>query len=204
MKNNKLEVAVDVDGVLLDNMVTFCEIYNETYEGSKGFKSRTKEDVTSWQFNHDWNLPDAGLWAIFDLISEQLLFVPFIDPIASKIMRKLRGKFVVDIVTARKESDRELLVKKLWKHRIMEGVQYDCLHIVDRHDFTAKIDMSYNIYVDDSPNLVEDIKEHEDKLLILFDQPWNQHCKCTSNVIRAKNWREVWKIIVEINKQMRL
>lgn len=202
MNEKKIEIAVDVDGVLLDTMITFCEIYNEVYSGSKGFKSKSKEDVTSWQFNHDWNLPDTALWHIFDLIAEQLLFVPFVDPHASVVMRKLRRKFIVDIVTARKEKDKGELVAKLHKHRIMEGVNYDALHTVDRHDFNVKLDMCYNIYIDDNPNLVENIKQHEDKLLLLYDQPWNQNCICSDNVIRVKNWREVWKVIMLVNKQV--
>jgi len=204
MKNNKLEIAVDVDGVLIDTMITFCNIYNDVYDGSEGFKRKTVEDVTSWQFNHEWGLPDEGLWNIFDLVSQQLLFVPIIDPLASKIMRKLRKKYIVDVVTAREEDDRDVLVRKLWKHRIIEGVNYDCLHIVDRHDFTAKLSMNYNIYIDDSPNLVEEIKKHKDKLLLLYDQPWNQHCDCSSNnIIRVKSWREVWKVILLLRKQLR-
>jgi len=204
MTKKKLEIAVDIDGVILDTMVIFCEIYNEIYEGSKGFKKRTKEDVTSWQFNHDWNLPDTALWHIFDKVAEQLLFVPTVDPHASIVMRKLRSKFIVDIVTAREEGDRDLLVRRLHKSRIMEGVQYDALHIVDRHDFTAKIDMDYDIYIDDSPNLADGIREYKDKLIILYNQPWNKHIKEEGNIIRAKNWREVWKIILLVNKQVNI
>lgn len=204
MKRNRPEISVDVDGVLLDTMFTFCNIYNEIYETSKEFKRRSKEDVTCWEFNKEWKLADASLWYIFDLVAEQLLFVPLIDPISSNVMRKMKKTFIVDVVTARKEEEREALVRKLNRHRIVEDIQYDALHIVDRHDFKAKLNMPYNIYIDDSPNIVEDISKYKDKLLLLFDQPWNRHCKDYKNVIRVHNWREVWKVIVLLKKRWKL
>ena len=44
-----MRIAVDIDGVLLDLVITFCEIFNERYN-----THYTKEDVSNWEFFNDW------------------------------------------------------------------------------------------------------------------------------------------------------
>ena len=45
-----MRIAIDIDGVLLDLMVSYCEIFNERHK-----TEYTKKDVKNWEFFRDWN-----------------------------------------------------------------------------------------------------------------------------------------------------
>ncbi len=40
---------------------------------------------------------------------------------------------------------------------------------------------------------MESIKEREDRILLLYDQPWNQEVDIAENVIRVENWLDIKK-----------
>lgn len=188
-----MKIAVDVDGVLLQTLVIFCDIYNDMFKDSKGFVRKTINDVKSWKFYNDWDFPEPIVWDIFDKVNERLMDVPLVDKYAKVVMRKLKAGNIVDIVTARKKDVEDSLILKLRKHKILKGVHYDSLYTVNRRHKQAKAKMDYDIYIDDSPNLAKALTDEKNKILFLFDQSWNRHVKLGNNILRVHDWKDVWR-----------
>jgi uncharacterized HAD superfamily protein len=188
-----MKIAIDIDGVLLDIIVTYCEIYNKRFG-----TNYQKNDIASWDFFKDWNISEEAAFNIFYEIYADSMNVPFIDENAPKIMKKLNELYDVDIVSARLPEYRSSIVNKLKSHNIREGIQYVELILLHHKPYDIKMKQNYDIYVDDNPNLVEPIKKLENRTLLLFNQPWNQNSVCEKNVYRVFNWEEVYNKIREL------
>ncbi len=188
-----MKIAIDIDGVLLDIIITYCEIFNRRY--GTNYK---KNDVIKWDFFNDWNIDEETGFKIFYEIYADSRNVPFIDDDAPKIMKRLNELYDVDIVSARLPEYRSSIVEKLNFHNVREGIQYIELILLHHKPYDVKLKQNYDIYVDDNPNLVEPIKKLESRTLLLFDQPWNQNSVCEDNVHRVYNWEEVEKKIFDL------
>jgi len=188
-----MKIAIDIDGVLLDIIVRYCEIYNKRYG-----TNYQKKDVTNWDFFKDWNITEETAFNIFFEIYADSINVPFIDEDAPKIMKILNELYDVDIVSARLPEYRSSILEKLDSHDIREGIQYIELILLHHKPYDVKLKQNYDVYVDDNPNLVETIKKLKNRTLLLFDQPWNQESVCQNNVYRVYDWNEVYKKIKEL------
>ncbi len=62
----------------------------------------------------------------------------------------------------------------------------------------SKLNYKFDIYIDDCPLLVDEIKEYPDRILLLYQQPWNLDCEEAENVFKVKDWYEVMEKIEEI------
>ena len=188
-----MKIAIDIDGVLLDIIIRYCEIFNGRY--GTNYK---KSDVIKWDFFSDWNIDEETGFKIFFEIYEDSQNVPFIDKDASKIMKKLNERYDLDIVSARLPEYRASIRSKLDSHDIKEGIQYTELILLHHRPYDIKLKQNYDLYVDDNPNLVDPIKKLKDRTLLLYDQPWNQDSVCEKNVYRVYDWNDVDKRIKEI------
>ncbi|TFF90566.1 MAG: hypothetical protein EU548_02355 [Promethearchaeota archaeon] len=188
-----MKVAIDVDGVLLDLMVEFCDIFNERYG-----TTYTKEDVAHWEFFHDWNVTEEVVYEIFHEIYENSEVVPFIDRNAPEILESLHQNHLLDIVSARTFRFKVELKNALETHGIIKGVHYRNLVLVENKPYDLKLTLDYDIYVDDNPNLCIPIKKSSEKILLLYDQPWNQNVKASMNVLRVMNWKEIFSYFDQI------
>lgn len=188
-----MKIAVDIDGVLFDLVITFCEKFNERYD-----TTYQKSDVTNWEFFNDWNISEEQAFKIFYEIYENSEIVPLIDENSLKYMRELNLQHNVDIVSARSSHYRSHLIKALKSHNILKKIHYRELILVNHKPYDSKLILEYEIYVDDNPNLVEPIKKMKNKLLLLYDQPWNMDSKCEKNVFRVKTWKEVVEKINDV------
>jgi len=101
-----MRIAVDIDGVLLDIMVTYCEIFNK-----RNKTNYQKKDVKNWEFFRDWKISEQEAFEIFHEIYEDSMIVPFIDEKAPYIMKELNKFHEVYIVTARQPKYRTPILK---------------------------------------------------------------------------------------------
>ena len=185
-----MKIAIDIDGVLLDIIIRYCEIYNERYG-----TNYQKKDITSWDFFKDWDITEETAFNIFYEIYADSMKVPFIDENAPEIMKTLNELYDTDIVSARLPEYRSSIVETLDFHKIIEGIQYMELILLHHKPYDIKLKQNYDVYVDDNPNLVESIKNLGNRTLFLFDQPWNQESICENNVYRVYDWNDVFKKI---------
>jgi len=188
-----MKIAIDIDGVLLDIIIVYCEIYNKRYG-----TNYQKKDITKWDFFKDWNITEEEAFNIFYEIYADSMSVPFIDENAPKIMKRLNERYDVDIVSARLPEYRSSIVDKLNFHNIREGIQYTELILLHHKPYDIKLKQNYDIYIDDNPNLVEPIKKLKDRTLLLFDQPWNQDSICKNNVYRVYGWEGIVEKIYDL------
>ena len=188
-----MKIAIDIDGVLLDIIVRYCEIYNKRY--GTNYK---KKNITTWDFFKDWNITEEMAFNIFYEIYADSMSIPFIDEDAPKIMKKLNERYDLDIVSARLPEYRAEIINKLDSHDVKAGIQYTELILLHHRPYDIKLKQNYDLYVDDNPNLVEPIKMMKSRTLLLFDQPWNQNSVCEDNVFRVHNWEEVEKKIFDL------
>lgn len=180
-----MKIAVDVDGVLIDCIPHLIDAINKKY--STNYK---REEVTSWGvFYNEWGIKEKDFWKLFKQTSENIMDYPIIDDISSHIIFLLNLYNDVDIVTA-ELADTELVIKKLESMGIKGGLTYHKLiHIKDPKKH--KTDLDYDIFIDDNPNMVNNIKD--DQVLLLFTQIWNKYIKTTkySNVMRVNGWYDL-------------
>jgi hypothetical protein len=188
-----MKIAIDIDGVLLDIIIVYCEIYNKRYG-----TNYQKKDVTTWDFFKDWNMTEETAFNIFYEIYADSTKVPFIDENAPNIMKRLYELYDIDIVSARLPEYRSSIITKLNFHNVREGIQYVELILLHHKPYDIKLKQNYDVYVDDNPNLVEPMKQLKNRTMLLYDQPWNQDSVCEKNVYRVNDWNEVYKKIKEL------
>jgi uncharacterized HAD superfamily protein len=188
-----MKIAVDIDGVLLDIIITYCEIYNTKYK-----TNYSKKDVTDWDFFKYWGVSEEEAFDIFFQIYENSMSVPFIDSEAPFYMKKLNKSHEVYILSARTSQFRTQIIEKLNFHNIRKGTHYKELILVRHKPYDLKHRYEFDLYIDDNPHLAERIKSM-DRYLLLYDQPWNRNYICKDNIIRVHNWKEVYKTINSLN-----
>ncbi len=187
-----MRIAIDIDGVLLDIMVTYCKIFNNKYK-----TDYIKKDVNNWEFYKDWNITADECFDLFFELYDSMS-IPFIDERAPEIMKKLNTSHDVYILTARTPEYKSQVVKKLNYHNIQKNIQYVDIILLHHIPYDLKLQQNFDIYVDDNPNLAEPIRKLKERYLLLYDQPWNQNIICKDNIIRVFNWKEVYKIIKKL------
>ncbi|MFX1497075.1 MAG: hypothetical protein ACFFBH_06090 [Promethearchaeota archaeon] len=184
------KVAVDIDGVLLDVMITYCKTFNRLY--NTNYK---KSDVKNWEFFRDWNISEKEAFKVFYKVYENSIEIPFIDKDAPKILKDLNLNYNVYIVTARQAKFKDPTLEKLKSHGIKKNIHYKKLFFLEPRPYDVKLKHDFDIYIDDSPNLANSIKKMKMRLLLLFDQPWNQNVDSEDNVIRVYNWNEIYDFL---------
>jgi len=185
-----MKIAIDIDGVLLDIIISYIEIFNQKYN-----TEYKKKDVTNWDFYKEWNITEDEAFEIFYEIYENTMSVPFIDEEAPKFMSKLHKLHELYILSARASQYRAQIIEKLNFHNIKKDSHYNDLILVYHKPYDLKIKEPFNVYVDDNPNLAKAIQKTQDKYLLLYNQPWNQNIENTNNIIRVFNWKEIYTVL---------
>ncbi len=188
-----MKISVDVDGVLFDIMILYCKIFNKRYK-----TDYNKKHVIQWDFFIDWNIEREDAFAIFREIYETPAHVPLTDQNAPQILEKLNKDNKIDIVSARTKKFRPQLEKELSVHGIEKGRHYDKLILVDDTPKDIKLQLKYDIYIDDNPFLADAIKNVKNSTLLLYEQPWNRMVKTCFNIKKVSNWKEIFEYFTQL------
>ncbi len=180
-----LKVALDFDSVLSDTMVRWVELFNE----KKGTKL-TKKDVVSWSFWNDFGITMDEAFNIFEEAwSDWKNLPPTEDKISDKV-KKLTNISTVDIVTHVLES--HLQYVKMWLKN--NDIVYENFVSVQGN----KVDLSYDVFIDDSPNVAQK-SSRAGKVCLLYDQPWNREI-IGEKITRIKSLDDAFMFIKKINQ----
>lgn len=181
--------AVDLDGVLADTVGATLEEFNQVYG-----THYTKEDMTSWDF---WNIfPELHdlreskrkdiILRMMDKVWIEGKIKP--EPGAAEFMNEqMTREPQTDILTGRgKKTPDAAIVSWLSQHDIPYR------RIVRSRGSGDKVFFGYDVYIDDNPHLVMDIKDRwTQKRAFLVDQPWNHGFVLKSpRVKRVRDLRE--------------
>jgi 5'(3')-deoxyribonucleotidase len=179
-----LKIAVDLDGVLAEAMVVWCDLYNKRYGGSLEFK-----DIRAWEV---WKLVKVTRDQFFRLLDDAWLDWEKMPPTEQDVgeqVKLLRESGTVDIVTGRSTRTVSQAIQWLKEH----AIPYD--RFVRTESTLAKINLAYDVFIDDSPKLIELIPTRSKALGILYTRPWNRDTQMPTVVRRVTRWAEVPPII---------
>ena len=155
-----MKIALDVDGVLADVVISWLEHNNKTRN------VLTKNQLTSWDF---WRYHDINRYDFYNELSacwKNWSAIPTTEKNLSETTKKLSELGTVDIVTAREKSTDDFVKKWLNLH----DISFD--EYVSVIDGTLKADLDYDVFIDDSPlNAAKFLQKK--KRIILYSQPWN-------------------------------
>lgn len=157
-----MKLALDVDGVLADVIETWL-IYNN--------KIRTplsKQDLVDWDFWKRFKIDQFVLYEELSQCWSDWTAIPPTEENLSQTTENLSAIAQIDIVTAREKST-NIFVKN-WL--TMHGITYD--NYVSVIAGPAKAELDYDIFIDDSPLNAAAFLQNNKKVL-LYSQPWNQH-----------------------------
>ena len=179
---------MDLDGVLADTIQSLCKILN----------IRRSTSVYTPEVFDRWNA-----WEVAHVSREEFLRtldeawfnwreIPATeDDLATKVSR-LTKFGTIDIVTALREATVPFAQEWLKFHRIPHA------KFVRTVSTSAKADLDYDIFIDDSDFLMSLIASRLFGFGILYTQPWNRSAKSMPRVFRVNNWEEIRRLIEQI------
>src|SRR5512136_2600028 len=141
-----LKIAVDLDGVLAEAMIGWCELFNERHG-----ESLSLEDISAWDV---WKLVKIQRDEFFRLLDDAWLQwerIPITEQYAPEQIKLLNGLGTVDIVTGR--SARTVDSAKEWLKAHL--IPYN--KFVRTESTIAKTRLDYDVFIDDSPALMQHI-----------------------------------------------
>jgi uncharacterized HAD superfamily protein len=188
-----LRIGVDLDGVLAEAMIIWCDLYNKRYGGSLSF-----EDIQAWEVWKIVKITRDQFFTLLDDAWQEWKRMPPTEENVGEQVRLLREFGTVDVVTGR--SMRTVTQAKEWLQ--VHSIPYD--RFVRTESTLAKIHLNYDIFVDDSPRLMERIAAKSTALGILYTRPWNRHVHMPSVIRRANSWAEVPPMVRTASKKPRV
>ena len=180
-----MTIAVDVDGVLADQVTPVLDIIKDEYG-----VTMKKEDVKSW----DEPIPGTSSNVKIEIEDSHkddnhVLSMPVIDDARNVLHHIKSDGHVVVIATNRINVSRGATEQWL----VDNDIPYDSFFNINGG---SKSDVEADVIIDDYPPNVNTFIS-ESRYGILFLQPWNRSDSCLnhSRVHGARGWTEVYKII---------
>jgi uncharacterized HAD superfamily protein len=179
-----LKIAVDLDGVLAEAMIGWCNLYNQRHG-----QSLSLEDIRAWDVWKIVKIQRDEFFRILDDAWAQWEQIPPTEEHVGEQVKLLHEFGSVDVVTGR--STRTVASAKKWLKA--NSIPYD--KFVPTESTMAKIRLDYDVFVDDSPTLMQLIASRSTALGILYTRPWNQDTQIPVVVRRVTKWAEVPPIV---------
>jgi 5'(3')-deoxyribonucleotidase len=184
-----MKIALDVDSVLADVIVTWLDVYRE-FSGH----SLMKTEVNTWNF---WRNLDLTRKQFEDIFTESWCRWEQIPPTENNLagtVKHLRQLHTVDIVTGRTLNT----VPDVKKWLSWQNIAYE--QFVRVPAYTLKSNLEYDVFIDDSPYNVMGAA-FKNRYSILYDQPWNQDVEPHPSIFRVKNLLEALEIVEKLVPQ---
>ena len=178
-----IKIALDVDGVLADVIVSWLSYNNKIRP------KLSKQDIVDWEFWNKYNISRFDFYDELNLCWKNWKDVPTTEKNLAATTKTLAEIGDVDIVTAR-SPETDSFVKKWLEYHDIAFENY-----VSVAEGEMKADLDYDLFIDDSPLNFMKFIEH-DKNTILYSQPWNQN---VSDAKRVSSLAEAVKKIKRFN-----
>jgi uncharacterized HAD superfamily protein len=185
-----LRIAVDLDGVLADTITSFCRILNKRY--STHF---TVESFDRWNAWQNAGISEDEFFRTLDETWFDWKTIPAMEENLSEKVNQL-GRFGrVDVVTGR--SPETVPYANSWLKE--QHIPFD--QFIRTQSTNAKVKLNYDIFIDDSADLMALIASTLDSHGILYTQPWNKKAPEMPRIVRVQRWSEIPQILEEISSQ---
>ena len=182
-----MRIAVDLDGVLADTMVTFCRILNERHS--------TQFTVDSFIHWNAWDIAHITKDEFFRTLDEAWFDWRTIPPTEENLGEKvarLKNFGEVNIVTGRSEATVPHANSWLQQHHIPYH------KFVRTVSTRSKVKLNYDLYIDDSAELMSLIASRLDSNGILYSQPWNRNAGNMPRIFRIERWDQIPEVLQKI------
>jgi uncharacterized HAD superfamily protein len=189
LRMHRARICLDFDGTIAKTHDLTCHLFNWR------FGTQVKpEDIDRFDFWEDRGL-GKEFWAIWDLMDSarlRLAAPPYDGHLAAVLQVWDMQKKNVNLVTCNEESARLTILDWLQLH-IFRGEPCHPMKIfcLGRFGGRRKLELAYDIYIDDHPVLAVEIVRHPGKMLYLADAPYNRDVPDGPQVRRFSSWRQV-------------
>jgi 5'(3')-deoxyribonucleotidase len=189
MSQKRLRIAVDLDGVLAESMLVWCE------RASREFGTTVKmEDIDGWSSWRKFGISKDDFYRILDESWEDWKQVPPTEPGIARKVAPIEKFGDVDVVTGRSKRTEGAAIRWI-KH---QNIRYR--HFVRVAGWRDKIILNYDAYVDDAPDLMPLVSRSPMSWAVLYDRPWNKDVPSMPKVLRAESWKQVPGLLRQIQK----
>lgn len=181
---------MDLDGVLAEPMTVWCDMYNKRHG-----QSLSLEDIRVWEV---WKVVKISRDEFFRTLDDAWLEwerIPTTEEGVGEQVNLLREFGTVDVVTGR--SIRTVGPAKQWLKA--HSIPYD--RFVRTESTLAKIHLDYDVFVDDSPRLMELIASKSTALGVIYTRPWNRDAQLPPVIRRVTKWAEIPTMIRATSKK---
>jgi 5'(3')-deoxyribonucleotidase len=185
----KLKIAVDLDGVLAESMLVWCEKANNEF----GLNLRM-EDLDSWSSWKKFPISKDDFYRILDESWDDWHAIPPTEPEVAEKVEKVETFGDLDIVTGRSKSTLE--AARSWVDN--QKIRYR--RFVRVLGWRDKILLDYDVYIDDAPDLMPLVSRSPTAWGILYERPWNRSVGDMPKVLKAKSWKHVPAFLRQIQK----
>ncbi len=184
-----MNIAVDLDGVLAESMLVWCNRTN------KEFGTHLKmEDLDSWASWKKFPISKDDFYRVLDESWDDWQEIPPTESeIAVKVAR-IEEYGALDIVTGR--SKRTVEAARNWVNS--QKIRYR--HFVRVLGWRDKILLNYDVYIDDAPDLMPLISRSPGVWGILYERPWNRNVADMQKVLKTKSWKQIPSLLERIEK----
>ena len=183
----KLKIAVDLDGVLAESMIVWCERANKEF----GTRFRM-EELDSWSWWKRSPISKDDFYRILDESWDDWQEIPPTEPDIAEKVARIEKFGDLDIVTGR--SRRTVEPARSWVDS--QKVRYR--RFVRVLGWRDKILLDYDVYIDDAPDLMPLISRSPTAWGLLYERPWNRSVGDMRKVLKAKSWRQVPALLKKI------
>jgi uncharacterized HAD superfamily protein len=184
-----LKIAVDLDGVLAESMVVWCELANREFGTSLKL-----DDLDSWSWWRKSPVSQNDFYRILDESWDEWKQIPPTEPRIASLVSQV-GRFgELDVVTGR--SQKTVEAAKKWVD--YKRVRYN--RFVRVSGWREKADLDYDVFIDDAPDLMPLLSRRLTVWGILYERPWNRTVPDLRKIIRAKSWKQIPRILGKIRK----
>ena len=186
---DRLKIAVDLDGVLAESMLVWCERANREFGTHLNM-----EDLDSWSSWSRFGISKDDFYRLLDESWIDWEQVPPTEPgVADKVAR-IEKFGDIDIVTGRSKGTEE--AAKSW----VENQKVRYRHFVRVAGWRDKIHLNYDVYIDDAPDLMPLVSHSPTAWAILYDRPWNRDVPRMRKVLKAERWRQIPGLLKKIQE----
>src|SRR5439155_10150095 len=185
---SKLKIAVDLDRVLAESMLVWCE------RGNKEFGTHLKmEDLDSWSSWKRFAISKDDFYRILDESWDEWREIPPTEPEIAEKVARIEKFGDLDIVTGR--SKRTVDAARSW----VDSQKIRYRRFVRVLGWRDKILLDYDVYIDDAPDLMPLISRNPTAWGVLYERPWNRSVESMPKVLKAKSWQQVPVLLKRIH-----
>ncbi|MCX8187819.1 MAG: hypothetical protein N3F65_04330 [Nitrososphaeria archaeon] len=178
-----IRIAVDLDGVLADSIRLWIKLWNK-----RTGQSLTYNEIVEWDFWQKLGLSENEFMRILNEVWRMWKIIPPTEPNIGEKVAKISSLGKIDIVTARPRGTEQYVLKWLEMHKIPYS------EYVWVRSGKMKPKLGYEVFIDDSPLIVDKCVFYRRKLL-LYDRPWNRGIEENIYVRRIKTLNEAYEVL---------